>query len=212
VRRAVSPTVRVLPGFAHINRYFDAHRQIEAAKILPGEFYVTCGDEVIVTVLGSCVSACMWDETAGIGGMNHFMLPKSAETRESKIRISAADAAARYGSFAMEHLINTLLQHGAKRERLQVKIAGGGRVLTGSTDVGAKNIAFVREFLRNEKLTIAGEHLGGTWPRKVCFYPSSGRAQVKELRNMHSETIAQRERYYQEQLEVSAKGSEVELF
>ncbi len=203
---------RALPGFTHINRYFDAHRQSQAAKILPGEYYVTCDDEVIVTVLGSCVSACIWDSTAGIGGMNHFMLPKSAEGRDNETRIANAGDAARYGTYAMEHLINTLLKHGGRRERLRTKIVGGGRVLAGSTDVGAKNIAFVREFLRNEGLAIAGEHVGGSWPRKVCFHPLSGRAQVKELKNMHNETISQREQTYQQQLGSTAKGGEVELF
>ncbi|MGD9601901.1 MAG: chemoreceptor glutamine deamidase CheD [Gammaproteobacteria bacterium] len=202
---------RPLPGFEHINRYFDAQRKRYAAKILPGEYYVTRAEELIVTVLGSCVSACIWDPTARVGGMNHFMLPESGE-KFSTSSISAASEAARYGSYAMEHLINAILKNGGRRERLLIKVVGGGRVLAGSTDVGAKNIAFVREFIRNEGMNLVGEHVGGQWPRKVCFDPMSGKAQVKELVTVANTTISERERAYQKSLVQAAPGGEVELF
>lgn len=204
--------VQALPGFGHVNRYYDSTRGCVAAKILPGEFYVTREAEVILTVLGSCVSACIWDPQALVGGMNHFMLPASGEREPGGNQIASASDGARYGTVAMEHLINALLKHGGRRERLLVKVVGGGRVLAGATDVGARNIAFVREFIRNEKLRLVGEHLGSVFPRKVCFDPMSGRAQVKELGSVRNETVARRELEYQSSLSGATTGGEIELF
>ncbi|HMM76004.1 MAG TPA: chemoreceptor glutamine deamidase CheD [Gammaproteobacteria bacterium] len=202
---------RVLPGFEHIGRYYDPTRQMMTAKILPGELYVTTQDEAIVTVLGSCVSACIWDRAAGIGGMNHFMLPTTGE--QSRVADFAhASEAARYGSFAMEALINAILKFGGRRAALQIKIVGGGRVLRGSTDVGARNIEFVREFIRNEGLNVLGEHVGGVLPRKVWFHPLSGRALVKELKSTATTTVANREQQYASQIGQDAKGGDIELF
>ena len=126
-----------LPGFDHVTRYWDPHQSSPAAKIFPGEFYVTLHDEWIVTVLGSCVSACIRDAAVGIGGMNHFMLPGDG-TPESRAARPASEAA-RYGTHAMEKLINELLGRGARRERLETKVFGGGRVLPGLTDIGRRN-------------------------------------------------------------------------
>jgi chemotaxis protein CheD len=201
-----------LPGFRHVSRYFDPNRAKIAAKILPGEYYVTRESEVIVTVLGSCVSACIWDPAGRVGGMNHFMLPESGDRDVRGDQIAAATDGARYGSVAMEQLINALLKHGGCRERLRVKIVGGGRVLAGATDVGARNIAFVREFIRNENLTLVGEHLGSIFPRKVCFDPLNGRAQVQEIRSMPKATFFRREREYQAHLVQITSGGAIELF
>jgi len=202
---------RVLPGFEHIGRYFDPTHRLVTAKILPGELYVTTQDEAIVTVLGSCVSACIWDRTAGIGGMNHFMLPATADA--SRVADFAhASEAARYGTFAMEALINAILKFGGRRAALQIKIVGGGRVLRGATDVGDRNIEFVREFIRNEGLNVVGEHVGGVLPRKVWFHPLSGRALVKELKSTATTTVANREQQYASQLGQDSKGGDIELF
>ncbi len=201
-----------LPGFAHINRYFDPLRKVDSAKILPGEYYVTRAAEFIVTVLGSCVSACIWDPTAKLGGMNHFMLPDPAGRQTAASLIAVATDGARYGSYAMEHLINTILKYGGRRERLRVKIVGGGCVLAGSTDIGAMNIAFVREFIANERLALVGEHVGGLTPRKVNFDPMTGRAQVKVISVMKNDTIAARERRYRKTLAQAVPGGEIELF
>ena len=200
-----------LRGFEHVNRYYDPHRDAMTAKILPGEFYVTKQDEYIMTVLGSCVSACIWDPDRRVGGMNHFMLPETND-QTRLISFATASEAARYGTFAMEHLINEVMKHGARRASLLIKIVGGGRVLAGATDVGARNINFVRDFIRNENLRLVGEHVGGFLPRKVSFHPLTGRAQVKELRSMANPTIVDRERAYQTQLRSDAKGGDVELF
>ena len=118
---------KCLRGFNDINRYWDKTHDTFAAKILPGEYYVTANNEAIVTVLGSCVSACIRDKVFGIGGMNHFMLPINKNM--SDIDIAAMSNAGRYGNFAMEKMINDILKNGGTRENLEVKIFGGGRVL-----------------------------------------------------------------------------------
>jgi|LNFM01.1.fsa_nt_gb chemotaxis protein CheD len=206
------PAPRALPGFEHVSRYFDPTRQLMTAKILPGELYVTTSDEAVVTVLGSCVSACIWDKTSGVGGMNHFMLPASAD--QSRIADFAnASEAARYGTYAMEHLINSILKNGGRRQSLQIKIVGGGRVLKGATDIGLRNIEFVREFIRNEGLLLVGEHVAGVLPRKVWFQPSTGRALVKELKSTATTTIADREQQYATRIVGDTnKGGDIELF
>ncbi len=207
------PTInQPLPGFEHINRYWDPHQQRMSAKILPGEFYVTTHDENILTTLGSCVSACIWDPDGKIGGMNHIMLPGGNES--SAIDFSNPTEATRYGSFAMEHMINAILKHGGRRPRLLAKVVGGGKVLRHVSNVGERNIAFVREFLATEGLHVLGEHVGGNYPRKVCFRPQTGHALVKELRSTSNDTIADREQRYAARLrsETLAQVQAVELF
>lgn len=199
-----------LPGFEHINRYWDMTNEKYAAKILPGEFYVTKHDEVIVTVLGSCVSACIRDSVAGIGGMNHFMLPVTA-----KLAVDAncsLGLSTRYGNYAMEHLINEIIKNGGSRKNLEVKVFGGGKILAQMTDIGDKNASFVHAFIRTEGLRLLGEDLGDIYPRKVHYYPSSGTVRVKKLRSMHNDTITARERAYMQQIEVEQTKSDIELF
>ena len=110
------------------NRYFDPHFKVDTAKILPGEYYATNKDMALVTVLGSCVSACLRDRESGIGGMNHFMLPDEGKLVGSHGNISAGG---RYGVHAMELLINQILKLGGRRDRLEAKVFGGGNVLQG---------------------------------------------------------------------------------
>jgi chemotaxis protein CheD len=192
-----------LPGFEAINRYRDHQHDVVAAKILPGEYYVTQQDEMIVTVLGSCISACIRDPVARIGGMNHFMLPVATEENKNRWGDSYLSAATRYGNYAMEHMINDILKYGGRRERLEVKITGGGRVLAQMTDVGLRNIQFVDEYVRTESLNL---------PRKVQYFPLSGRARVKKIISMHNNTIIERENNYLHSLEQKPVAGEVELF
>ncbi|MFO1436296.1 MAG: chemoreceptor glutamine deamidase CheD [Gammaproteobacteria bacterium] len=199
-----------LPGFEHVNRYFDRQHGVYAAKILPGEYYVTLNDEMIVTVLGSCVSACIRDPRARIGGMNHFMLPMT--TDEVSAAKAVAGEATRYGNFAMEHMINDILKMGGKRERLEVKLVGGGRILAQMTDVGRRNIAFVEDYVRTEGLNVIGRDLGDIYPRKVQYLPMSGKAQVKHLQSMHNNTIVERESEYMRTLQQQPVAGDVELF
>ena len=199
-------------GFQDIKRYWDKTNDIFAAKILPGEYYVTANNEAIVTVLGSCVSACIRDKVFGIGGMNHFMLPINKNATNEKI--SAMGNAARYGNFAMEQMINDILKNGGTRENLEVKIFGGGRVLQNmqSLDVGNGNINFVREYIATEQLKLIGEDVGDIFPRKVIYFPLTGKVKVKKLRQMHNRTIIEREDSYLSSFEEKPVTTDIELF
>lgn len=204
---------RALRGFSTINRYWDRQRNCYAAKILPGEYYVTTHDEIIVTVLGSCVSACVRDPELRIGGMNHFMLPASADMGPAS-RVSLNSEATRYGNFAMEQLINDILKNGGRRENLEVKVFGGGKVIQHMTqaDIGGRNIAFVREYLATEGFRVSAEDLGDVYPRKIVYDPMSGKVLVKKLRSMHNDTITRREVGYLQELEQEPVSGDIELF
>jgi len=188
------------------NHYFDRAFQIEAAKILPGEYYVTGRDMLLVTVLGSCVSACIRDREKGIGGMNHFMLA-GGDT-------NALSASARYGTYAMEILVNHLLKLGARRDRLEAKVFGGGRVMEKLThsNVGERNSQFVIDYLHTEGIPVAAQDLLDIHPRKVYFFPDSGRVLVKKLVRMHNDTLARREKEYAERLIEAPVAGDIELF
>jgi len=190
--------------------YFDRTFDCDAAKISPGEYYYTDQDMVIVTVLGSCVSACIRDSVSGIGGMNHFMLPDSATAD----RDSPVSESMRYGTYAMEVLINQLLRNGARRENLEAKIFGGGNVLKGFTtmNVGDRNATFVRKFLKEERIKVISEDLLDIYPRKVYYFPKTGKVLVKKLKNMHNDTLVQREEAYASKLKVADVGGEIDLF
>jgi len=191
------------------NVYYDREHDTEAAKILPGEYYATARDMVLVTVLGSCVCACIRDRRSGIGGMNHFMLPDAGGDQGSPLGDSA-----RYGAYAMEILINQLLKMGAKRENLEAKVFGGGAVLRGFTvgNVGERNAEFVLEFLHTENIPVLAQDLLDIYPRKVYFFPATGLVRVKKLRNVHNNTIVDRESEYKMRLRYSKVEGDVELF
>ncbi|MEQ1599852.1 MAG: chemoreceptor glutamine deamidase CheD [Methylotenera sp.] len=190
--------------------YFDRTFDCNAAKISPGEYYFTDKDMVIVTVLGSCVSACIRDNITGIGGMNHFMLPDSASADKD----SPVSESMRYGTYAMEVLINQLLRNGARRENLEAKIFGGGNVLKSFTtiNVGDRNALFVRKFLKEERIRVTGEDLLDIYPRKVYYFPKTGKVLVKKLKNMHNDTLVKREEAYASKLKTSDVGGEIDLF
>lgn len=172
------------------NLYFDNHFSRRGVKLLPNEFYTTGEDMVLVTVLGSCVAACIHDRTAGIGGMNHFMLPDDGDQPAQ-----AASESMRYGAFAMEVLINELIKMGGRRERFEAKVFGGAAVLAGMTtiNIGDRNAEFVRRYLGIEKIRIVAEDLQGVHPRKVAFMPDTGQAMVKKLRLQQEASVAERE-------------------
>lgn len=197
---------------AHIatNFYFDKTFDIHAAKVLPGEFYFTDKNMMIVTVLGSCVAACIRDVKTGIGGMNHFMLPDGGSADAN----NPVSESMRYGNYAMEILINQLIKHGARRENLEAKIFGGGSVLKAFTaiNVGERNAAFVKKYLKNENIRITAEDLNDIYPRKVYFFPSTGRVLVKRLRHLHNETLVKREQTYATSLQTSSVSGNAELF
>jgi len=205
---------KCLPEFSQINHYWDKQRDMVIAKILPGEFYMTTESVAIATTLGSCISACIWDSRINIGGMNHFMLPitkKEAHEVNWGQREKTADAT-RYGNYAMEHLINTILKAGGRRSNLKAKVFGGARVLNQMSDVGQKNIDFAISYLNAEEIYVESTDIGDIYPRKVIFEPSSGRAFVKKLDNLHNDTITQRERNYRSQIIHEDVSGEIELF
>jgi chemotaxis protein CheD len=201
-----------LPQFAHIARHWDAEHATFAARLLPGEYYVTRHAEAITTVLGSCVSACIRDARLGIGGMNHFMLPLDGSQGHSAWG-AATSAATRYGNVAMERLINDILKLGGRRENFEIKLVGGGRVLAElTTDIGARNIDFVRRYVAAEGFRVLGEDLGDVHPRRVMYFPESGRMRVRKLTSGRADTLAARERQYLRLLDASPVDGEVELF
>lgn len=202
----------VLPQFEHITRYWDSEHAIFAARLMPGEYYVTRYREMIATVLGSCVSACIRDSRLGYGGMNHFMLPLDGSQGQSAWG-SAASAATRYGNVAMERLINDILKLGGRRENLEIKLVGGGRVLAHmSADIGARNIEFVRRYVAEEGFKVLGEDVGDVHPRRVVYFPETGRIRVRKLSATRDASLAAREQQYLQQLDAKAVDGEVELF
>jgi chemotaxis protein CheD len=203
----------MLAAFAHMQRFWDPQLDHWTVKILPGEYYVTRADEAVSTVLGSCISACVRDPVRNVGGMNHFMLPEDASNGPNNWLDPAIGLATRYGSYAMESLVNDLLKLGATRERLEIKVFGGGRVLSGMTDVGARNIDFVRSYIQLEGYRIAAEDLGGTQPRKVVYFPATGRVKMRRLRPVENRIISHHEQLYLASIgSKAAGGGDVELF
>ena len=191
------------------NRYYDRNFDIEAVKILPGEYYATTEDTLIVTVLGSCVSVCLRDPVRKIGGMNHFLLPSDGSST-----IASASESARYGVFAMELLINQMLKLGADRRRLEAKVFGGGNVLKGFTvnSVGERNAEFVLDYLNAEHIPVLANDLLDRYPRKVYFFPASGEVKVKKIKSLHNTTIIDRESEYRMRVRQAPKAGDVDLF
>lgn len=166
--------------------YVDHHFGFPAVKVLPGEYFVSSEDMVIMTVLGSCIAACIWDPHLNIGGMNHFMLPDS----------DGIDTSGRYGSYAMELLINEMVKAGSRREAMQAKVFGGGQVMASFTamNVGERNTEFVLDYLKTERIPIVSKDVLDIYPRKVCFFPTTGKALVKRLAHSHPEALVEQER------------------
>ncbi len=185
--------------------FYDAHFKNDAVKILPGEYFVHDEDILIMTTLGSCIAACLWDRHARIGGMNHFMLPEGGDGNTS----------GRYGSYAMELLINELMKRGASRGSLEAKVFGGGAVIAGmnSINVGERNTSFVMDYLRTERIPVLSKDVMDVYPRKVCFLPASGKAMVKRLAPSNPEAIVAQERAAAQKTVPPASGAgSVDLF
>ncbi|MCH7345104.1 chemoreceptor glutamine deamidase CheD [Pelomonas sp. CA6] len=183
--------------------FYDAHFKNAAVKVLPGEYFVDNEDLLVMTTLGSCIAACLWDRHAQIGGMNHFMLPEGQGD------------SGRYGSYAMELLINEMMKRGASKSRMEAKIFGGGAVISGmnTINVGERNTNFVLDFLKLERIPVVSKDVLDIYPRKVCFLPHSGKAMVKRLAPANSEALVQQDRIAaQKALPVASSGGSVELF
>lgn len=186
--------------------YFDREMQRKAVKVQPGEFYAANKDSAITTVLGSCVSVCLLDLRQGVCGLNHIMLPEPAEHLLSP--------SARYGSYAMEMLINSLLQLGAKRANFQAKVFGGGNVMHSnlSQQVGARNVAFVRQYLNREAIPVMAENVLGTFPRKIVLLTRTGEVKMKRLGNWQQAKVIEQEQSFRHQLDSTCLTGQAELF
>ena len=183
--------------------FYDAHFKNAAVKILPGEYFVDNEDILVMTTLGSCIAACLWDRTACVGGMNHFMLPEGSGD------------SGRYGSFAMELLINELMKRGASKARMEAKIFGGGAVIAGmnTINVGERNTNFVIDYLKLERIPIVSKDVMDVYPRKVCFLPHSGKAMVKRLAPANTDALVQQDRAAAQKAQpVVATGGSIDLF
>ncbi len=193
-----------------IKRYFDSKYKHMVVKLLPGDHYVS-GEpsEMLVTVLGSCVAACIRDPETGIGGMNHFMLPAGDANSWS-----ALNAAMRYGNHAMEVLINEMMRLGCPRERMEVKVFGGANVIGAGGDVGHRNAKFVEEYLANEGFTPAAVDLRGSYGRRIHYFPATGKVKRLLLRRAADRKVFSSESKYQQNMKPSeeSSGGDIELF
>ena len=183
--------------------FWDANFKNDAVKVLPGEFFVSEDDMLIVTTLGSCIAACLWDRERRIGGMNHFMLPEGQGD------------SGRYGSYAMELLINQLMKRGASRSNLEAKVFGGGAVIASMTtlNVGERNTQFVIDYLRTERIPVVSKDVLDTCARKVCMLPASGKVLMKRLMPANADALAAQERAAADKAAPQATGGgSVDLF
>ncbi|HWW04619.1 chemoreceptor glutamine deamidase CheD [Collimonas sp.] len=200
------------------HHYFDREFDSAAVKLLPNEYYVTPDDMVLSTVLGSCVAACVRDSTAGVGGMNHFMLPDDGGAGGSSGSGSGStggSASMRYGAYAMEMLLNELLKAGARRERLEAKVFGGGAVLANMTmlNIGDRNADFVLRYLQMEQVRVTAQDLRGSLPRRISYFPRSGKVMVRKLHRINEAVQVQRdEQQLVQTLAQQPVRSKVELF
>ncbi|MGY4830416.1 chemoreceptor glutamine deamidase CheD [Sphaerotilaceae bacterium SBD11-9] len=183
--------------------FYDAHFKNDAVKILPGEYFVYDEDILIMTTLGSCIAACIYDRQAKVGGMNHFMLP------------DGAGDSGRYGSYAMELLINEMMKRGASRMTMEAKVFGGGQVVSGMTtmNVGERNTNFVMDYLKTERIPVVSKDVLDVYPRKVCFLPGSGKAMVKRLAPTNTDALLAQDRAAaQKAVPAATGGGSVDLF
>lgn len=194
------------PAASDARVYFDAKIGSKATIVLPGDHLVTEDKELaIVTLLGSCVAACIRDTRTGIGGLNHFLLPE-----ENSVG-GAVSGSLRYGANAMEVLINDILRRGCSKEHLEAKVFGGGNVIdtSASETVGDRNSKFVIDYLRREGIKVAASDLGGTRARRIFFFPDTGRVSVLRL---EPTSVREQEMRLKEKVDTGPKTGSVELF
>lgn len=195
-------------NIAQPDTHWDAELNAETVTLQPGDVYITTKDEVLCATLGSCIAACIRDRELGIGGMNHFMLP--ASDKNSDIGWEST-AAARYGAYAMEYLINMILKKGGKRNNLEFKFFGGGNVLNSGNKTGETNIRFIKSYMAAEGYGISAESLGRPYPVKLHYFPQTGIARVRKLSHASVAIVAGESRYAQE-LEKKLGAADIEIF
>lgn len=210
IRRTDTEKVQIGDYYDGVRRYYDQNLEKTIVKLMTGDCYVTSEpNEMLVTILGSCISACMRDPVAGIGGMNHFLLPGKNTENISK---GDPEYSTRFGAFAMEELINKILKLGGKKERLEVKLFGGGNVIDNSAMIGTKNTTFAKQFLQNEGLKITSEDVGGDYPRRIHYFPDTGKLMMRKLKRRDDLRIVEEEKRYEDKLVHKTEKTDVELF
>lgn len=189
--------------------YFDQTFAMNAARLLPGDYFATANPMLLVTTLGSCVAACIRDPQRGIGGMNHFMLPDNSQELGGW-----GNSSARYGAYAMEMLINRLLKLGARRQHLEAKLFGGGAVIQHmkTSNIGERNARFGLDYLETEGIPVISQDLLDIYPRKIYFYSHTGKVLVKKLNHSYHDVVVNREQTYRSRLQSSQVVGDVELF
>jgi chemotaxis protein CheD len=189
-------------------RYFDPLLKVTVVSVFQGDFYITARPgEMLSTVLGSCIAACVRDPVAGVGGMNHFLLPDDGgQSRD------LGGVPLRYGSFSMEQLINGVLSRGGRRERLEIKVFGGANVIRSTSAVGHRNADFIETYLTNEGLPIASRHLRGNAPRKIQYFPASGLVRMREVADVTAPKVFDLEQSRQVRLRPVPQAGAIELF
>lgn len=190
--------------------YFDDVLSVHLVPVMAGQCsWTNAGDIAFSTTLGSCISVCAYDEDMGVGGMNHFLLPNASESEGRRFSKSF-----RYGSAAVENLLNCLYKNGAAKNGIKIKIFGGANIIsTSAQDIGARNIAFTRDFFERENMRIKSEDVGGDYARRVIFYPQSGRVMLQTLNERDAlEQIQNKETNILQKLQKVREGADVELF
>lgn len=206
MKKNISNYPDILPGFEHINRYWNRSKNMYVAQIKVGEFYVTKKNEAITTLLGSCVAVCIREKVLKMGGMNHFMLPIASNGNEMSIRTAL------YGDFAMESLMNEILKYGGKRENFEVKVFGGAYVLSMPSNIGEDNVKFVINYLHEENLNIISQDVGDIYPRNVVYYPYTGVAMVRKLISEPTYNVISEERKYLKSLKKNSGTEKIDIF
>jgi len=179
--------------------------------IHPGEFYATGDDVVISTVLGSCVAVGLYDPGAGMGGLNHFMLPGVMKKDEL-----IANPNARYGMHAMELLINELMKLGLRKRDMVAKVFGGGSVLrlhgTEASAIPRSNIEFAFEYLEKESIPVVASDVGGRQPRKIFFFPRSGKVLLTRIGGQRAGVVEKEEEEYLEAIRRAPREGPIRMF
>ncbi|MEZ5597509.1 MAG: chemoreceptor glutamine deamidase CheD [Pseudomonadales bacterium] len=179
---------RTPPKTDDFSRIVDPDTGAVVVKVLPGFLYVTATDESISTVLGSCVAACLRDPVAGVGGLNHYMLPEPGRGRTPD-----ADSKNRFGAYALENLVNQIVRMGGQERRLEVKLFGGAKVIDVTMDVGARNVDFALAWFDAAGIPISSMDVRNTYARKIVYAPASGRVRMRKLSRMYDSYVVHQE-------------------
>lgn len=188
MKQSISKPI-VIKSPSHVHKHFDSKLNKMIVTLSPGGLYITNNDELISTVLGSCISVCVRDTVNGIAAMNHFMVPDMSHENSQE----SNEELFRYGRYSMDYMLKQLYSLGAVTNMLEVKVFGGGAIISSVGDVGNDNINFINRYLINHQLISTNQDMGGELPRKVKFFVKTGKVYVKHMRALHKCVVAARE-------------------